>query len=163
LKLTLDQGHDAVLWLAGEPGPSKEYVDSVKDLGRRLGVADRVEWLGLRGDVPQIMKAATAVILPSHSEGHPRVILEAMALAKPVVATPVGGITDMVAPNVTGWLHEIEDEEGLAECINRIIGDPAAAEKVGKQAQEYCRLSFAPAQQVQRALKVFQMCASKAG
>ena len=163
LKLMLDAGHDAVLWLAGEAGPSEEYVNDVRDLARRLGVADRVEWLGLRRDVPQVMKAATVVILPSRSEGHPRVILEAMALAKPIVATPVGGITDMIFQNVTGWLHEVEDEEGLAECVSRIVRDPTGAEKVGKQAQEYCRLSFTPAQQVQRALEVFQMCASKAG
>ncbi|MCK4624725.1 MAG: glycosyltransferase family 4 protein [Phycisphaerae bacterium] len=156
MRSILDAGHDAVLWLAGNVAKEDEaYATETHILAKRLGVADRVEWLGLRGDIPQVIKAASMVILPSYSEGHPRVSLEAMALGKPFVATPVGGVLDMVLPGITGMLFEVEDDAGLADCIDELVRNPQVAKQIGQQAQEYVRRNFRPQQQTEKALALF--------
>ncbi len=153
----LDAGHDAVLWLAGDRADDEpDYVEKTQALAERIGVADRVEWLGLRGDVPQLMKAATIVIFPSHTEGHPRVTLEAMALEKPFASTPVGGLLDMVLPEVTGLLFDVDDEEGLARCVDRFVHDPQAAQRMAKAGQDYVRACFTPAKQIETAMSIFE-------
>ncbi|MFW6155407.1 MAG: glycosyltransferase family 4 protein [Planctomycetota bacterium] len=157
-------GYDPVLWIAGDHqaiGKNKHYVDEVRALAVSLGVTDRVEWLGLRHDVPQLMNAATVVTLPSHTEGHPRVILEAMSLARPIAATPVGGIQDMIMPEVTGLLFEVDDAEGLARCIRRFADDPADAGRMGRQGQDYIRRCFRMEQQTEKALAFLRQAAEK--
>lgn len=82
-----------------------------------LGIADRVQFLGVRDDVPRLMAAADAVVLASRFEGLPNVVMEAMAAAKPVVATRVGGTAELVADGVTGRLVGPGDPEGLAAAM----------------------------------------------
>lgn len=155
LKELLRAGHDAVLWCAGRV-IDRTYAQELNTLINDLGVADRVELLGERGDVPQLMDAATVVALPSRSEGLPLVVLEAMALAKPIVATPVGGVLEMVVPNMTGLLCRVEDHVELAARIDYLARSPEEAARMGRQAQEYMRLSFTPAQHTAGALGVFK-------
>jgi glycosyltransferase involved in cell wall biosynthesis len=159
----LDSGQDGVLWLAGEHawpyGDNRDYLRWTQDLARRLGVADRVEWLGRRDDMPQVMNACTHVAFPTHSEGQGRVVLEAMSLGKPVAACPSGGVLDMVCENVTGLLFDVDDARGLADCVLRYARDPAWAERITRQAQDYVRQSFRCEQQVQTALRVLRAVA----
>lgn len=141
----VERGQDAVLWLAGRPAEGEEaYIEGVKRMAQQRGVAARVAWLGLRNDLPQIMRRATVVVLPTLTEGHPRVVLEAMALGKPMVATPVGGVLDMILPELTGMLFEVGDAEGLSQCIQKLAADPALAERVGSLGQLHARLNFNP-------------------
>ncbi|MHC4717299.1 MAG: glycosyltransferase family 4 protein, partial [Planctomycetota bacterium] len=161
----LDAGHDAVLWLAGtvpdlEDG-QRRYVQGLRETAERLGVADRLHMLGMRGDMPQVYNAATAVVLPTHAEGHPRVILEAMALAKPVAGTPAGGMTDMILPTVTGLLFDVDDAAGLAACVNHFASQPEAARAMGLRAQQYVRDNFRPDQQTERVLKLLERFAGR--
>ena len=156
MRRILDAGHDAVLYLPGDPIGHQSYVTQTQALAERLGVADRVEWLGFRFDMPQLMNASTVVVLPSHTEGHPRAVLEAMALAKPVAATPVGGIVETLVPNLTGLFFDVEDDQGLAQCVNEFVASPERAREMGKMAQECMRKSFHPSQQIAKALKVFR-------
>lgn len=151
-------GHDAVLWIAGEVAfaAHEAYSRETRALAVRIGVAERVQWLGSRRDIPQLMRASTVVVLPSRAEGLGRVIQEAMSLAKPVAATPVGGIQDLIVPNVTGLFFEVDDDAGLAKCVDQFVRDPRAAQRMGRQAQEYMRLSFSPAWQIERALDLFR-------
>jgi glycosyltransferase involved in cell wall biosynthesis len=159
MRLILDAGHDAVLWVVGDspPGdPRRTYLSDTQVLAERLGVSDRVVWLGLRHDLPQVMRAATVVVLPTHTEGHPRVLLEAMALGRPVAATPVGGIMDMIRPDLTGLYFDPEDAAGLAACVDRFVRDIQGARRMGLAAQEYVRKSFAPPRQMRRAMDILQ-------
>lgn len=167
LRQLVDAGQDAVLWLAGEHaspyGEDTDYPQQLRTLAHRLGVAHRVEWLGRRGDVPQVMRAASVVVLPTHTEGHPLVILEAMSLGKPIAACPSGGVLDMVCNNVTGQLFDVDDARGLADCVLRYVNNPAWAERIGLQAQDYVQQSFRPEQQVQAALRVFKTAVNSRG
>ncbi|KKK77298.1 hypothetical protein LCGC14_2855030 [marine sediment metagenome] len=103
---------------------------------------------------PQIIKAASMVVLPTWTEGHPRVSLEAMALERPFVATPVGGILDMVLPGVTGMLFEVEDPAGMAEQVCRLAADPQLAERIACDASRYVEQNFTPDQQIERLLGI---------
>ena len=106
----------------------------------------------------QLMKAATMVVLPSHTEGFGLVVAEAMALGKPVAATPVGGILDLILPGVTGLCFDVEDHVGLAECVLEVINNPHAAARICRRAQEYMRTSprFRAEHHTERALTVFR-------
>jgi len=164
LRKVLDAGIDAVLWLAGPHsspyGKDKDYPGALCSLAKELGVAGRVAVLGQREDIPQLLAAATTVVLPTHTEGHPRALLEAFALAKPVAATPVGGIQDMIVPGLTGLFFDVEDAEGCAACIEALVRDPIGAKRIGRNAQEYVRLAFTPEQQTQQALAIFRRIVS---
>ncbi|MGA2265623.1 MAG: glycosyltransferase family 4 protein [Phycisphaerae bacterium] len=160
----LDAGHDAVLWIVGDYspyGPNRTYLADTQALAQKLGVADRVAWLGLRHDLPQVMRVATAVVIPTHTEGHPRVLLEAMALAKPIAATPVGGIMDMIAPNLTGLFFDPDDAAGLADCVDRFARDADGARRMGLTAQDYIRRSFTPRQQIDHAMDILRRVAQE--
>ena len=158
LHRVITSGHDAVLNLAGElpTGSETAYVERTKALAHELGVSDRVAWLGLRDDIPQLMKHSDIVILPSHSEGMPRSILEAMALGKPVVATPVGGVLDLILPGISGLLHDVGEVAGLADGINALIDNPQTAREIGHTAQRYVRDHFTPAKHTIRTLSLLE-------
>jgi len=158
LRKILDAGHDAVLWLPGQPSPfvDPDYASELRELADRLGVGERVELLGRRNDMPQVMRAATLVVLPTHSEGMSRAILEAMALGKPVLTTPVGGNLDLVLPGTTGLYFEVEDEAGLARCVDACVRNPDLSQHIARTAQDNMRRNFRPEQHTEKALRIFR-------
>jgi glycosyltransferase involved in cell wall biosynthesis len=95
----------------------------------------RVHFLGYRRDVPQLLRAADIVVLPSRREGLPRAVMEAMAAGKPVVATNVRGSRDLVEDGVTGLLVEVGDVRGLAEALLRLLRDEGLRRGMGQAAQ----------------------------
>lgn len=94
-----------------------------------------IKFTGARKDIDKIMPAADVFVLPSLSEGRPSVIMEAMASGKPVIATNVGGIPELVNDQ-TGILVNPEDPVGLAEAINKLLEDKELREKMGENARE---------------------------
>lgn len=163
LRRVRDHGLDAVLWLAGGVGigDTTGYAEWTHQLAAELGVTDHVAWLGVRSDVPQLMNASTFVALPTYTEGLSRLIVEAMALGKPVAAPIVGGIADLILPDFTGFTHEVESDAGLAECIIRASENPEMAERVAREGQHYIRTSprFDPARHTRRVIEVFERAA----
>ena len=89
---------EAVFALVGEGGERA----ALENQARTLGVAERVRFLGHRDDVPELLAACDLFVLPSLYEGLPLSVLEAMAAAKPVVATAIDGTTEAVVHEVTG-------------------------------------------------------------
>jgi glycosyltransferase involved in cell wall biosynthesis len=86
-----------------------------------LGLADRVRLLGLRRDIPDLLNAADAFVLPSLWEGMPLTLLEASATALPIVATDVGGNSEVVLESKTGYLVPVRDTAALAEAMLRVM------------------------------------------
>ncbi|MBN2581565.1 MAG: glycosyltransferase [Planctomycetes bacterium] len=103
-------------------------------LAARLGLAQRVVFLGRRDDVPSLMKAADVVVLPSRWEGLSLVLLEAMAAGRPVVATRVEGQTETIDHGRTGLLVESESPEAMAAAICRVLDDTALAARMSEAA-----------------------------
>lgn len=86
--------------------------------------------------VAAALDGATLLVLPSRSEGMGRVVIEAFARGRPVVGTRVGGIADLVEPDVNGLLVEPGDTAALADALLRLLGDPARAAELGDRARD---------------------------
>ena len=96
-----------------------------------LRADDRVKFLGWRDDIETIMQVFDLLALPSLNEGMGRVVVEAMAAGKPVVASNVGGIPDLVVHGQTGFLVPPADEDALAGAIAHLLNDPEQRKKMG--------------------------------
>ncbi|MCZ6602194.1 MAG: glycosyltransferase family 4 protein [Planctomycetota bacterium] len=118
-------------------GSGRGYEKPLLEFSRRLGVEDRIVLSGhVRNcDLPPYYDAADAVLIPSLFEGLPLVLLEAMATARPVVATRVGGIPGVVEDRVTGHLVEPGDPIAMARRVEEIVGDPKRAARLGEEAR----------------------------
>jgi glycosyltransferase involved in cell wall biosynthesis len=89
------------------------------------GLGDRVLFPGYRADVPALVAAFDAYVLPSLWEGLPLALLEALALGKPIVASRVGGVPEIVEHGVLGFLVPPRDPGALAEHLVRVVDDGA--------------------------------------
>ncbi len=122
---------DAVLLLAGA-GPQRAALEAVAE---RLGIAERVRFLGVRRDVPDLLAATDVFVLPSLWEGNPLGILEAMAAGVPVVATRVGGVPEFVRDGETGILVPPADVHALGAALRRIATDAPLRSALGARAR----------------------------
>lgn len=102
---------------------------------RRLGLADRVHFLGRRTDVEEILRAADIAVMSSDYEGTPLVAFECFATGTPLVATAVGGLVDMIEDGVTGRLVPRRNPEALAQAIIELIADPDLRRRIADAAQ----------------------------
>jgi glycosyltransferase involved in cell wall biosynthesis len=110
-------------------GPLRVEVERAAEA---LGVASCCRFLGERSDVPALLAAMDVVLLTSVSEGFPFVVLEAMAMERPVVATAVNGVPEIVEPGVTGRLVPRGDVEALARATLDVLDAPDAARRMGQ-------------------------------
>jgi glycosyltransferase involved in cell wall biosynthesis len=100
------------------------------------GLADRVVRAGFRSDIPAVMKAIDMLLLPSSVEGFGYVLVEAMAAAKPTVATNVSSIPEIVQHGETGLLVDVQDPPRLADAIVRLLKDRELALSMGRRGRE---------------------------
>ena len=105
------------LWLVGD-GPLREEIE--KDVVK-MGMQSHILLLGYKTDVIPLMKSSSALLLPSLIEGLPGVVLEAMYCKTPVIAYDVGGISEVVKNEETGWLVKSGDEEGFVEAVIDVL------------------------------------------
>lgn len=115
------------------------FIGALTGWGRTQQAACRrasVEWLGARNDIPQLLAAMDICIQPSRSEGMPLALMEAASAARPVVASRVGGIPEIVEDGVHGLLVPAGSPEALADAITRLVADPALAGRLGARLAE---------------------------
>ena len=108
----------------------------------RLGLVGRVHFLGLLPDRPNPFQLVDIATLTSRTEGFPNSILEAMAAARPVVATEVGGVPDAVVEGVTGFMVPPGVAESFAGAVLRLLGDPGLARRCGEAGERLARDRF---------------------
>jgi glycosyltransferase involved in cell wall biosynthesis len=118
------------LALAGD-GPSRTWL--LEQLVKHPGLQEKTHWLGQRDDVPRLLKAADVLVLASHWEGMPNVVLEAMAARLPVIGTAVEGTEDLVLPGRTGWLVPPRDPEALARALIEAVDAPESCRQYGEE------------------------------
>lgn len=130
------------------------FQDALERESERLGIRERVEF-GFHEDVPALLESLDVVALPSWTEGLPVVLLEAMAHARPVVATPVGGTPELVVDGETGLLVPPRDPEALAAALRRLLEDPDLARRLGEAGRERVAERFTAGQQTRRILELY--------
>ncbi len=123
------------------------YLASLHALVDELSLRDQVRFLGEREDVPEILRALDALLVPSWEEPFGRVVIEAMAMCTPVLATANGGPAEVISDGVDGLLLPPRDPAGWAEAIRRLLADPARRGSMGRAARAKVAQRFAqPAQ-----------------
>ncbi len=122
---------DAELWVVGERLES-DRGDDMEALLRAAGLGDRLRLLGYRTDVAAILAAADIFALPSHFEGLPMSVIEAMLTGLPVVATDIRGPREQMVPGVTGLLVPAGDVAPLAAALRRLTGEPDLRTRLGQ-------------------------------
>jgi glycosyltransferase involved in cell wall biosynthesis len=129
---------DARLVLVGS-GPQHH---ALADRARRLGLADAITLAGFRSPAPAFIAAADVFVQPSSTEGMPNAVLEAMALGRPIVASAVGGIPELIEDGVTGLLMAPNDPGALSDAIVRLLVDRDLGRRLGKAAALRARERF---------------------
>jgi glycosyltransferase involved in cell wall biosynthesis len=121
-------------------GPMQERAEREAS---RLGVD--VLFTGFRADAPRIAAAFDVFVISSLYEGLGRAVTEALASARPVVATAVNGVPDLIAAGSTGLLAPPDEPTALAACVRWLLDHPAEARRMGQQGRERVLAAFAPA------------------
>ena len=119
-----------------------ELREDLEESARELGITDIVEFHGWVKDLREIYSGLDIVALTSLNEGTPVSIIEAMAAGRPVVATDVGGVKDIVEDGKSGYLVASEDEEKFSERLVDLIKDPERRKRFGQCGREAVRNRF---------------------
>jgi len=122
----------------------------------RAGLGERIKFLGMVRDPERLLAVADVVTLPSLFEGLPLTAVEALACARPMVATDIGGTREVVIHERTGLLVPPCDPEALAAAIARILSDRALAAQLGKAGRAYVEKHFDVRAQIERTVRVYQ-------
>lgn len=127
------------------------YTATLKAQVNTLGLKQRIQFIPevSQQELAQIMRAADVFVLPSYSEGCPRVIIEAMAVGLPVVASDVGGISEIVQDQITGFLVPPGDEAVLSEKLQGILQSPEQVVQLGQNARQAVNALFSTEAYVQ--------------
>ena len=151
--LTLkQQGFDFLVRLVGD-GPLR---DSLRQQTQTLGVANCVEFLGNRDDIPSLLAEATFLVHTSDSEGCPNVVMEAMACGRAVVATEVGDIPFLIEDGKTGFIVPRGDEETLVSHMVTLISDRNLCQRMGNAGRAKAEQEFGLARLVTETLSVYR-------
>jgi glycosyltransferase involved in cell wall biosynthesis len=139
--------------IAGDGPARDEWTQFIKKEPWR----NNVTLLGHRSDVPNVLASLDVLVLPSYAhEGIPQIILQAQAMARPVVATTIGGIPEVVEDGVTGLLAPPRDADALAKKIGAVLSDRDLAGRLGKAARAHIEKSYSLDAMGARLLRLYE-------
>jgi glycosyltransferase involved in cell wall biosynthesis len=128
-------GVDITCWFAGiEREDGGRYITRLQALCNELGIRDCVRFLGYREDIPDLLRAADFLLLPSTNEGLPLSVLEAQATKVPVLAAPTAGIPEVITDGETGFLIPADEAGGYADRIARLLRQPEMYQRLRERA-----------------------------
>lgn len=133
-------------------GPLRKSLEA---LSEELRVKDNVIFTGFRSDIKEILSAIDILVIPSLLEGFPMITLEAMAMAKPIVATNIDGITEQITDEKDGILVPPKNSEALARAVIRVLADKESAKALGLAARKKVEQEFSVEKMVAETEKVY--------
>jgi len=145
--------------IAGD-GPLR---DRLEQTSHAYHLDNHVKFVGHREDMPRLMAAADLVVLPSAYEGLPNVILEAMQLCKPVVATAAPGTTEVVVDGQTGLLVPVGNPPLLARAIRDVLRDPALGRRLGEAGRARVEAEFRAETMITQFAELYEQLARSKG
>jgi len=134
----------------------------LKAICKAAGLTDQVRFLGYRTDLQRLLAAADLVVLPSISEGLPLAAVEALAAARPIVATDTGGIPEVILNGQTGLLIPPYDSAALAEAMHRVLNDAALALRLGTNGRLFVEQHFDVRVQIEDTMALYRDLTSRA-
>lgn len=144
---------DAIRFLIVGEGPQRANIENIINSRK---IRDCVILTGHCDDVRPILALSDVVVLSSDSgEGVPQAIAQALAVGRPVVATDVGGVSELVKHEVTGLLVPPNDARSLFHAVKRLIREPALAAELGRQGREHVVRNFSKELMVQKTLDLY--------
>ena len=158
-KLLKEKIKDAKLVIVGE---GYLYDELFRRVGNN-GLRDSVLFTGFQMDVSEIIATFDVAVLPSFFEGMGRVILEAMAMEKPIVASRVGGIPDLIDQGINGLLVRPGDARELADALERVLSDNGLAKKLGKEGRKKIKDQFSADVMVRSIEKLYRELLARKG
>jgi glycosyltransferase involved in cell wall biosynthesis len=147
---------DADLVLAGGNWDADPYAQQLRQDITALGLAGRVHCENHRRDIAVMLHDCDVFVLPSLSEARPRVLIEAMCVGKPIVASNVGGIPEMIRDGVTGYLVPPGEPKALADALAALAESPQLRAELGQRARDYALRAFDPLKTVARYVDVYR-------
>lgn len=137
-------------------GVDHNYYDYIQDLILKYGLKENVYFIGWRENLIADIVQCDGVVLPSHTEGFPRSIIEAMLHRVPVIATPVGGIPEAIIHEHTGMLFEVDNTKQLVNNLASIISNDQLRTKIINNAYDYSHNYFNPKNNTQGIISVLE-------
>ena len=154
-RLLKQQGVSAKFCLVGSVDPANPASLADAEL-TEWASEGAVELWGQRQDMPEVLRAAYLVVLPSYREGLPKVLLEAAACGRAVVTTDVPGCRDAIDPDATGVLVPVRNAAALADALKGLITDPARCQAMGNAGRALAERAFDVRQVVAAHLRIYQ-------
>lgn len=154
-RLLQSQGVAARCALVGDSDPENSAAIPDAQLAE-WAASGVVEWWGRRDDMPQVFAQANIVCLPSYREGLPKVLLEAAACARALVATDVPGCREIVIDGHNGLLAPLRDVAGLAAAIRRLVEDAALRAELGRRGRALVEAELAEERVIEQTLAVYR-------
>ena len=145
-----------LLMIGKEENPT--YATEVKARVRRLGRDQQVQFIPMlpQQQLAEYMRQASVFVLPTYSEGLPRVVFEAMSAGLPVIATAVSGIPEIVQDGVTGFLIQPGDESALGEKMRWCLEHSDALNVMGQKAFVFAKASFSTERYLEGYRQIFE-------
>jgi glycosyltransferase involved in cell wall biosynthesis len=138
IPLILQKIPEAVFVFAGD-GPQRQNItNKIKN----SGLSDRVFLLGLRKDIPNILKSIDVFVLPTLQEALGTSFIEAMAMGKPVIGTDVGGVSEVIKDGLNGYLAEPNNPHALADAVIRMLRDKEKAKIMGMEGRKIVEQNY---------------------
>lgn len=137
--------------IVGE-GPERQHIER---LVKELGIADKVVLTGFREHPYGIMACMDMTVLPSRGEGSPNVILESMAMSKPVIASDIPAVREIITDGVNGVLFPVGNHKTLAEKMSMLLRDEGLRKKLGEAGRRTAKDNFSVSVMTRRLLDVY--------
>ncbi len=158
-ELLLGKRDDVQFLLVGDADPDQpDQVACKNQVVKRLGqppLSSSVILLGLASDVRPLLGCMDVFVLTSHTEGLPNALMEAMAMERPIVATAVGGVPELVRDEIDGLLVQPGNPEAVANAVLRLLEQPDIAWAMARRAREHMRQDFSIAHMVSETTKIY--------
>jgi glycosyltransferase involved in cell wall biosynthesis len=151
MPMIIERYRNAKLLIAG----SGEEDSRLKDLVKRLGLEKKVEFLGYVDNPAAVIKSINVFVLPSLWEGFPYVLLEAMILKRPIVATDIFGVNEIIKQQISGILVQPRDPDNMAKAVVSLMSNSLMSRKMGEAAYRQVLSDFTLNKSISKTVKLY--------